>query len=410
MNGVRPSQTPRGSRWLQNFRASERAYAELLIDSLQIASSPEIDRGLAGFLPSLRSRSAFETPGLLLPALDVRDVRKHAGLPPQSNVVAYDNFEPGDPVTWTRGSEALIGVTLRDIVGEDPTETGADWLHPHSALNSLRVSRCRSLVLCTDYCGTGHQVLRYARSFMRNRTLRSWRSFGWLKVYVVAYAASTSALAKIRASGDVDDAWAVTQAPSFSDAQWTPEERTQILDLCARLSGSGNRKGLGYQGSSGLYASDVRVPNNVPEVLRRTGPHWNPFFEGRHLPLELAREISGYRPARDLSGVARELRENRLAEALFSNKRRTGSAQAVMLLALLAADRSSEFELASKLGIDIPEVEELLAALVAADFIDGIHRVTSAGHRELRHARMKRRVTTANLRGVDAPYYPSTLR
>ncbi len=72
------------------------------------------------------------------------------------------------------------------------------------SLDLMKVTRSRTLICVTDYIGSGRQALRYIDAWHRHPTIRSWRSYGYLKIAIFAFAATTAGLRAVRASPHVD--------------------------------------------------------------------------------------------------------------------------------------------------------------------------------------------------------------
>ncbi len=121
------------------------------------------------------------TPAVLLPVRGLRDLTKESR-------TAYEDFHPGANLTVTGGSASLLGELISDSTGQNIEER--PWLRPTCCLKDLAKFRCRTVVLLTDYLASGHQVENYARAFVRNPSIRSWRSFKLIRIVVVACAAS----------------------------------------------------------------------------------------------------------------------------------------------------------------------------------------------------------------------------
>src|SRR4051812_3264805 len=67
MPSLRPSETRRGRAWLTNFADMERPAAQLLLDSLQVASPAEVHHGLKSRIEALAPKVGGQT-GVLIPA------------------------------------------------------------------------------------------------------------------------------------------------------------------------------------------------------------------------------------------------------------------------------------------------------------------------------------------------------
>lgn len=422
MLSMRPSETQRGSAWLTNFADIERPTAQLLLDSLQVDSPAKIHHELKSLIATLTQRLDGHT-GVLIPVLSIEDIDRSIGKAEPSTDpaqpwtepgrhVAYGSFHPGTPISATPGSEAAIGNLIRDLTGDRPGHEPGQWLHPATDLVTLSDRRCRLLVLVTDYTGSGQQVSHFATTFTRNARLRSWRSFGWVRIVVVTYAASSAGRDAVESARSVDDLIVHTPAASFDDAAWTEEERDAIEALCLRHTPRRQRsQALGHGTSAGLFFTHTSVPNNLPFILRRRSAGWEPFLEGRSVPADLAAEMGHYQaPNRDLADVVRAANQTRVGRAIDSGRLRTPADKLVAVLALMAHSSQTPATLTHRLALPDEETAAMLDFLQNVGFITEEMTVTLRGRSELRHARRLDRVATAHLNGKPDPYYPRALR
>lgn len=312
---MRPSETQRGRAWLTNFADIERPAAELLLDSLQIESPTAIHHGLKSRIQALTPDLQGQA-GVLIPVLSIEDIDamsdevelvETAWRTGSPRHVAYETFTPGRDIPATPGSEGAVGNLIRDLTGNRPGGKRGQWLHPATDIAALHASRCRLIVLVTDYASSGQQVNRFAATFPRNARIRSWRSFGWLRILVVTYAASAAARARIETESNVDAMHVVTPAASFDDMAWTVDERDAVESLCkGHTPRQYKSQALGYRDSRGLYFTHTSVPNNLPFILRRDTHGWKPFLPGRTVPADLAAELGDYHTSdRNLGDIAR---------------------------------------------------------------------------------------------------------
>ncbi|MCQ4128363.1 hypothetical protein NOU13_28070 [Rhodococcus erythropolis] len=409
-----PSETQRGQSWLTNFAESERPVATLLLDSLQIASPEDIYHGLksriGALAPELNGRA------VVIPVLSIEDIERASSENQREQVaarhVAYETFAPGMRGAVTPGSEATVGNVIREFTGEAPGKENGPWLHPSSSIDDLRARNCQAIVLVTDYTSSGRQVIDFAATFPRNAQLRSWRSFDRLEIIVVTHTASAFAVASIENAPTIDHIRPHTPAASFDDAEWSAQERSAIEELCNRYTPPGERKqALGYKASGGLFLTMTSVPNNLPFILRRKSHGWKPFLDGRTMPSDLVRELSGYEARnRDLSEVIRGANQRRVANAIDSGRLRTQSERLVATLALVAHSAQTSTSLAHRLAIPVEEVDALIGFLVKVGFITKDFEITLVGRNELRHAKRLDRVATSHRSNNPNPYYPKMLR
>lgn len=416
----RPSQTHRGQRWLENFHPAHRDAAQLLVDSIAIADEGQVRAGLTSEITRLRD-GAGGGPFLLMPVMGKEDIgrlrREDAAelgfsAAPVYDEVAYTTYPPGTPISATPGSEGAVGNLIRSFTGEDPDASHDPWLHPRTPLEEVRDRRCRAVVLVSDYAGSGQQVIDFAESFARNKTIRSWRSSRLVRIVVVVFTASAVARAVMENSGAIDEVRVVQPAVSFADMGWSHADRAAIEAACLGYAGRRQRwQALGFNESRGLFVMHTGVPNNTPYILRRKGGDWASFFEARVFPEDLKSELGSYRatPA-ELHALAASVRQDRLAQAIDSGKLSRPADRLAVVLALLGHRRQTAAELAHALRCPDAEVEEMLTFLTSVGMLIPTGELTPMGRKELANAKRLERVATAKLQGTQDPYYPRALR
>jgi hypothetical protein len=327
----------------------------------------------------------------------------------QRRPVAYVDFHPGADISATPGSEAFVGMILRDLPGVARPEPGADWIAPDKSLDDLRDLRCRSIVIVTDYIGTGNRVLKLAAALSRNRRIRSWRSFRWLDIYVVAFAASPEALERVRRSRDVRQVWIVEGAPTFASRSWAPEVNAAVIDLCRAECRIDESWALGYRDSEGLFVTERGASNNLPAVLWQTAKGWQELFRGRAVPTLFARELADYVPGPSLTELAEQVGQLRLGQ----NKRlryMRASSQSLLRVLLLSRRIQDQASLSAQLGLEIADIALSLKCLKQLGLLDAAGAITARGRDEIAANKRGLRRTTAGLTGSESPYYPLSLR
>lgn len=402
-----PSTTTRGQAWISNFPAEDRQTARLLLDALRFVPIGVVRRNLRLRLEALVAEGKIELPAMLVAALSIEDLRQKEWNDPHP--VAYESFSLDEPISAMPGSEGFVGNLIRELAVLRRAE---GWLPPTTTLDDLRNKRCRSIVILTDYAGSGRQLRQFAQAIVRNPTIRSWRSYGWIRIHGVSFAASQLSYDVVtRAKSPVDEMWIGEVAPSFADAPWTDEQRSAVEAICRLYIPKRRRdQALGFQGSGGLFATDVSVPNNIPLILRRTGTGWHPFFEGRTVPPDLAAELLDFSPVLKASKVAQRSGQLRLSANVEQGRRRLASSQLLLILAMLGRGGNSPRGIAREMALPVADVESRMASLLAMGLIDEHGTVLDAGRRELQVGKRSRRKVSANLVGSADEYYPQTMR
>jgi hypothetical protein len=405
---MQPSETSVGQAWLQNFAEPDVSTATMLLDGLRFVTLSTVRDGLASCLRDLVESDRLPTPAVVLPERGVADF--HLSHEKERSPVAYRDFHPGEPIDITPGSEGLVGMVLRDLPGINRTNHEAPWIPPGASLEDLRAQRCRSIVLVTDYMGSGSTVIKLAEAVARHPTIRSWRSFGWLNIYAVAFASSQEALDRIPVAGPITEAWAVEAAPTFETA-WAADVRDAVIAFCDTECRINKRWAQGYERSAGLFLTERNAPNNLPAVLWQTAAGWHPLFPERTVPTSFARDVGEYRSGPSLVEVAERVRQLRFGRNQRLGYMRVTSQLLLRALLFLNLGERDAAALAAELGVDIAEAQTLVSSLVQLGLVDASGRaITELGHREIDANKRGLRRTSAELAGSDAPYYPHSLR
>jgi hypothetical protein len=375
---------------------------------LRVISENELRASLTARLDA--AYIALRHPILALPVRNLRDF----GLPRHiKKPVAYDQFNPGADLPPLPGSEGVISNILREFYGVRKKTPGL--LLPGSQLAALRRHRCRTILLVTDYAGTGAQCLDIVNSLLRNATIRSWRSFGWLEIRIIAFATSEIAAKRIRKSGRVDGLDVVERAESFDTADWTQHQAAAVEEICKRYADPSRRarnEALGYRESKGLTVMQHGVPNNLPAILIQTSNSdmpWIAPFPDRTFPAALQSEIVGYRPRPEMELASDGSADPELLTALTRKVSGTQRPYLIVLSAIAGGNSAVE-QIASALSTSTIQVASVTAALHSWGLIDGNNHLTDRGWQILKRFRMRPRKITFTLKGNDEPYYPMQLR
>jgi hypothetical protein len=414
---VKPSDTARGREWLTNFLAEDQGTARELLDSIQFVRLSTMRVELIQRLQRLADLGTFRTPALLVPVLSIEDINKslHLGkdeAPPHH--VAYQTYKVGGPIATLPGSEGFIGNAIRDVLRGPPNAKGR-WIAPASTIDDLRNKQkpernCQSIVFVTDYAGSGHQVVEFARTFTRNARIRSWRSSGHIKLHAIAYAGSSVAVSRISQSpGPIDSFEVIRSIPTFSDRPWNRDQLRSIEQLCERHAYK-KEEAFGYKSSRGLFATEAGAPNNLPGILRQRGERWKAFFEERTVPPDLAIELGDYTTGLSTSELVTFTQQARLARALESRPMRQVNADLLRMLAFIERGRRDPHRLAAATSVGVERVRELTSALQRLGLIDDHGRLTQRGRVELDASKRGLRHVASDTKIPAVEYYPKSMR
>lgn len=399
------SDTEGAVAWLDNFHSEDRELASRLLDAFVLDPWTSARASLLELLRSEIDEERAAGTVWVLPAMDSGDIRKAKGLPKLQSLTAFENFEPGMDIPSMPGSEGLIGHLLRDV-------QGSGVLPPTAPIPVLRQNRLRTIIVVSDTIETGGQVAKYVKALLRNPSIKSWRSFRWIRLTVLAFAVSAEGKRTIGSLPEVDSLRFIRHAPTVRDLPWTRGEIDAALDLCLRY-GRGKDL-LGYGNHAGLFGFQDRVPNTIPKIFRQHSADWTPLFTGpggRSVPSGMVHELasgSGTPTAHDQVILA--VRQERLAASLRKQQRESHR-DILATLALLRVSPSRADLLGVALNLTQPEVEAMLAYIRGQGWVDVGNRVTESGVAELAAGKRKpRRVEPRQTRVESTPYYPESLR
>ncbi|MEU3572202.1 hypothetical protein AB0E96_27815 [Kitasatospora sp. NPDC036755] len=405
----RPSDTAQGSAWIQNFPQEEQRLAELLLNSLQICFDSRIRAELAQVLFSVQER--IQMPAVVVP---VRELPLPEGADATQDSDSASFFAPLDqPFRPLAGSEGLVGNVIRETLGLYPDAQKVSY--PES-IDSMRRSRTRSIILVEDFCGTGNRVRGYVNAWMRNKTIRSWHSYGFIRFHLVTFAISPKALQALEKDPRIHAVHSAMSAADFSAAQWTSDETAEIRTLCQKYSRI-NSMALGYEGCESLFVMQHTVPNNIPAILWQNQARgilpWVPLFKDRRMSPEMQRDWGDY----SLEGrVAQEEMSLRRFESAGDFSGSADGLPAFVVEVLEAAERGiRDAERVSRaLGLAETRALTIKQLCVRMGLLDARGRLTDAGRRVLAarpQAGGRRKVSlSSGLIASDAPYYPRSLR
>ncbi|MET9193900.1 hypothetical protein ABZX60_11450 [Streptomyces olivaceus] len=402
---TRPSETRQGIEWLTNFAPRDVETAQQLLDGLHIVSETTFRQGL---LEHLRSALAGEV-NMERPAAfyGVRSCKS-------TETMYIGNVTPQVSGGDGGGSELIVQNIIRDVQRSLDTSVVT---RNAMTIDLLRERRARSLVFVSDYAGSGEESLAYARAWLRNATIRSWRSLKLVRLHLVLFAATTTGLRRIRASGLYDGVSVLHRGMDLPSARWQKDELWRIRKLCEDYARR-TEDGAGWSGSEGLLVFEHTVPNNLPSILRQTRGRtrrpdgkWAPFFEHRTAPPGLMRDLVGYRPERHaelgLRGVGRV---QLTGSGKLHVRYRGGIRDLVEVLGHIAKGRRHPEQLATAVSASVPMARDLVLQAQKLGLVDSQTRLTDAGWKELRAAKARPRFVVSRLQGSQDPYYPDSMQ
>ena len=203
--------------------------------------------------------------------------------------------------TTTLGSEDFVRSEISRAV-----KSFQEVFFDHPSIAVLRKHKIKNLILIDDSLGSGDRVSRYIQLLMNHKSIRSWWSFGWIHIYVVAFARTQKAeinifehlpgsnhnSKKYPAYKKITFDTLHLYKPGTTVRRWGngAEDITKLCDSI-KIIPPDKRKGYGeVMGNLIFYHS---VPNNIPGVLYLKRNGWKPLFPERVIPAWLENLLKG---------------------------------------------------------------------------------------------------------------------
>lgn len=402
------SQSQLASAWLQQFSGSERDVASRLIDEIMLVSRDELHRGLMTLLDEVMAGRDDKNRPLALFA--EREVSKtgdeiHAFFPGSGTGRATGPGVPPIPAGDQEvGSEGAIANL---ITGYARLHRGSVLSHPGP--DAMRDGRAGSIVIVTDFIGSGKRVKEMLEAFANVATLQSWRSYGRLNFQVVAYSGTVDGIRKVRASRLRPRVRVVTGCPTIGDV-FSGAELTQVSALCSRYPGR-QRWPLGFKNGGALIAFTHGTPNNAPYILHSGKGGWLPLFRERST-LGAEYDFPGDAAEQVLERATTLLRV-RAARDRLDHPTSERWIRTMLVLAAMEGVPLSAQKVSAISRVSLRRVEEILGYLVIVHWASSRGRtfsLTDLGRRELLRLR-RRRSREPVLPTPAVPfYYPTQLR
>lgn len=402
------SQRSSSEGWLAQFETEDAKLAAHLADSFLVVGRDEFAGSIFDEFDRVYNSQGLEAPPLALYA--ERPLKKVFG-----NVPAYFPRSRGgrasgpgvqpviaDARNQEVGSEAIIANLITSYTRSKPS---AALSHPGPS--KLREAKVRTIVIVTDFIGSGDRILRNLESFALVKTLQSWRSYGLIKFVVIAYSGTKSGIRAVKGHRLRPLTYLISGCPTIK-SEFRGKERNAIMALCAKYPPKHTR-GLGWGGTGAMIAFAHGVPNNVPALFHSSKNGWQPLFVKRST-IATDSAFVGASALSNSMDRAEKLLAIRLAKQFLLDEESTRWLQSMMVLAACHNGRRTDDEISAKTAIRRRDVAEFCNKLKTAGWLNDDRRITAVGLHELARLRKKRRRKPVFPIGNQSFYYPTQLR
>lgn len=372
--------------WLAQFSPGEQPLVSDMLRRILLVSRDEF----AERLQALVRRRADD--GLMPVGLYAeRELRKRGGIPhrlyKESRTKIKRAYGVGpSPVMPIRafdldvGSEGIVAQLVSELEREKPK-----FFISHPGPDRIRKSKVRRFILVTDFIGSGTRAWTYLEAAWQLKSVRSWRSsrpdHGW-SFEVVAFSGTQSGVAKVEGHPSRPLVTLVTACPTIFNS-FGKADASILEKICkAHCPGNTNKPSLGFEETGALIAFAHGAPNNCPLIFHDQTATWVPIF-----PKRLTSAVRSSFSQEDRSKRLRErlldMRQRRLAESSKILSLDPRKQELVSVLACLSHPPRTSTHISLKTGLTLKEVDDFLTSALKYGWIDGINRLTDAGHKEL---------------------------
>jgi hypothetical protein len=115
-----------------------------------------------------------------------------------------------------------------------------------------------------------------------NRTIKSWCSFGWIKIRILAYAATSAGIGRVQREKRQDGV-RYERLVGEGGSHWSEAQRTEVKRICANYAEKTSRRFIpvGYEKAFTCIVFEHKCPNTNPPILWAGSKSWKPMFEAR---------------------------------------------------------------------------------------------------------------------------------
>ena len=417
------SESEAAAEWIRQFEIDDQAIALSLLDRFTLVTRDEFEHRIASRLEELVANGRVQSPVGLYAEREIprsyghpNRLFKQRARPPRSAWGAGPQpVRPINASTPSVGSEGIVAAVITQLHRKN-----AQFLS-HPGPNAIRARSVRTLLVVTDFIGSGNRVVNYLDSMWRTASVKSWRSFGLVRIVVVAYETTSRGKSYIESHTCGPLVESVVACPTISELP--PRLSEQAAAICKKYNPSKSSKyrgllfdqeegeHLGYGGVGALIAFAHGCPNDVPPIFHSNGGRrrWQPLFPGR----VTEKSYVHFGDRRDDGTTILRLRHLGLADEaasrLVERAAPSGRSMLLFLVALKSGARRGQ-AIARRTSLTIPEVRSLHQQAVDNGWATANGHLTDSGRSQIKDVPSIERARETLLAPLALSYYPRTLR
>lgn len=402
------SRTPRGIRWLKQFKPVDQQVAAEFADALLLLNETDVADAVRDGIEELAKTTRLRRRVIAVypeREFDKNPIFKADKIAGRDGIIRMRAFGSNGPAPLAPlgdsprvGSEGWMATIVSQSVG-----ARKKMLANRPGPDRIRSRQADMILIATDFIGSGKRVCDMLDKFMEVASVRAWRSNDWIEFAVVAAAGTATGITTVEAHRTRPTVKVITPAPTlatYRDQAKAEAWRYLIHNYGPSYDRGGGR--FGFQDGGALIAFNYRAPNNTPLIFHSHRGGWTPLLPGpassdvraafglAPLPDRLAASGNALAPESDL--LTGETKLKRILESVQGQWRDT--------LVVGFAERTN---------LTVPEVLDTVAEARKIGLLDHKGRLTDLGHTFLGDAeRLVKRDKTVPTR--ELPYYPRSLR
>lgn len=368
--------SPEIKLWLEQFSLLDQVIGKILLSRLRFVSISTYQNWLVRELDALNRDTKFA----------LYAVRK---LEQGEESFFYDNGEPLDRPSESQGSEDLVNSLIANYVKDK-----GDVFYDHPSVNILRDNQIRALILIEDSIGSGRRISDFINAILKNRTIRSWWSFGWLQIKIFSFSrvketenkiidsisGRDHAKTKIRRRDKISFTSAYVYNSTWINNSWG-DQYESIRDLCLNTKKVQGKYRLGYKETFSNIIFYHSVPNNIPGVLWFHNAKWHGLMPKRNMPSWLINLLDSATSAHTRRCI---------------NNYPILSLEAMNLLKLIKSNVRAINSISLRLNVDNQYAKELIRQAINLNLITQNKRLTKFGLTVLLKKSSRKPVETYN--------------
>ncbi len=434
------AETKAGVEWLKQFDAEDIETAHLLLDSLVFISNKElvdgIKRCIDAFLDTHEGKVAIyvarEVPKNVKDYWKIqeenriervlkRQLEETAGIRPPSNSKTKKTIIDKAPTYFKNkvsrpnpigsskkgiGSEGTFAHLCRDICA------GNNRLLDHPSLSGIKRSICSWLLCIDDIIGSGKRMEEFVRWLNMHKTIKSKRSFRWIKFAAISYAVSEIGLARIENFKILESIGYSTYVPA-GRTFWADLQRNKIIEFCKKYGQQTSKSwfACGFKNSMTFTVFEHKCPNTAPAILwapASKNKKYKGLFDNR--PGIILEKWPNSNKDRNQDRILKSLRQTRLCKPSFFSHLNVESRQLLVLLAALAVKKRKTEILSDMLELSQDSIISMISKCKDYGWISNKLYLTDAGYNTLKAARRNLCLPGMDINLNNDFYYPKFLR